>query len=333
MEVTPMKAFVALAIALTALAGPAAANPLERPESWTFPSRVAGVYPVGRNPVDLAFAPNGEAWVANMADGTVTRLAPDGRRLGTFRVGDRPRKVLVDAQGKAWVYAWGDNAVRRLSPDGRVEARYAVGRLVNDMAFGPDGSLWLASTDSDQVIHLSPEGRVLATLPLARPISVDVDDRGTVWVAMAIPRGTTNLMAYGDERVEGYSLPGTPQAIEVGPDQRVWATFFDSTGRVSRLSADRRRVDDLWTGFANADVVVDRGHLWVSNSRYDMAGLNVSQWGLENPLSNTVSTLTPGGGVLATYSVGSDAWAVKVSPAGEPWVVNFLAGTVTRLCP
>ena len=81
-----MKALLG-AIALTlSLAAPAAASALERPETWTLPAKVAGSTAVGRQPVDLAFAPSGEAWVANWGDGTVTRLAPDGRRLGTYPV-------------------------------------------------------------------------------------------------------------------------------------------------------------------------------------------------------------------------------------------------------
>lgn len=328
-----MKVVVALAALLAGLAAPAAAGPLDRPETYEVPTRVAGVYPVGRQPVDLVFAANGDAWVASMTDGTVVRLAANGTRLATVKVGPGARKLALDLGGNPWVYCWGDNAVYRLSQEGVVVARYAVGKSVNDMAFDPEGDLWLASTASNEVIRMSPGGQVKTRLPVRMPNQVAVDVQGTVWASLVAGKGSTNLVAFRPGRMEGYTLPGTPQAIELGPDGRIWATFHDAMGRVSRLSADRRQLDDLWTGFANSNVIVDRGLLWVTNSRYDMSRPDIRAWTLDNPVSNTVSQLSPGGRVMATYSVGSDAWLVKVSPVGEPWVLNYVAGTVTRLRP
>ncbi|MFN3430835.1 MAG: hypothetical protein ACK46X_12880 [Candidatus Sericytochromatia bacterium] len=322
-----------LAALSLAVAAPAVAGPLDRPETYEFPSRTVGTHAVGRHPIDLAFAPNGEAWVANLSDGTVSRLGPDGRLLGTHKVAPEPRKIAFDSYGNGWVYCWGDNVLVQLSPTGVPMGRFAVGNTVNDMAFDQGGNLWLASSGSNAVIQLAPNGRVVSTQTVTMPNHLAIDAQGLVWVASVSPKGTTNLVALGAGRMEGYQMPATPQSIAVGPDGRVWVTYFDSTGRVSRLSADRRRVDDLWTGFSNASVEVDRGALWVSNTRYDMSRREQGYIDVDSPISNTVSHLSPGGRVLGTYSVGSDAWLVKVAPGGEPWVVNFLGGTVTRLKP
>lgn len=327
-----MKPLLGAIALLATLAAPAAASPLERPETGRLEAAGLTTVPVGHQPIDLAFGPAGEVWVANFGSNSVTKLSADGVRLGTYPVLPQPRKVAIDSQGNAWVYCWGPNRLLKLSPTGERLKEINIGDVASDMAVDAADHLWLASTGSDKLYELDTEGHTIGWRDVCRPAVLAVDTRfGKVWVSSLMPGGTTNLMAFGVDNIEGYVLPGTPQGLAVGSDGLVYITYMQQARRMSRLAANRRRLDDVWTGFPGARMVHRGDHLWVTNSTY--RALAPGRFSLESPLANTISKISPGGRVLETYSVGTDAWMVGAAPTGDVWVVNMLSDRVTRLRP
>jgi streptogramin lyase len=268
--------------------------------------------------------------VANWADDSVTKLSSEGVRLGTYKVPPQPRKVAVDSQGNAWVYCWGPNHLVKLSPDGQRLVDTAIGDVASDMAIDAMDHVWLASTGSNKLYQLNPDGRVATWREVFRPAVLAIDKRfDKVWVSALMDGGTSNLAAFGIDSIEGYVLPATPQGLAVGPDGLVYISYMQQPRRMSRLAANRRHLDDLWTGFPGVRMVHRGDHLWVTNSTY--RAIAPGRFELESPLANTVSKISTGGRVLGTYSVGSDAWTLAVAPSGDVWVVNMLSNRVTRL--
>lgn len=295
--------------------------------------REAGTYPVGRHPTDLAFDAAGNVWVANFGDGTVTRLSREGALLGVYPAGPKPRKLAVDADGQLWVANWGANTVTRLAADGRLLGRYRVGELPNSLAVDGTGHVWVGNMGSHTVMRLSPTGEVAGSFRFDRPSSLAVDPTGAVWVT-SLTAGKHNLVRLGPDCLPTATLtvPSMPERVSVDGQGRVWVSHMvgPAARKISLVTVGTQRQTGLWTGFKNQAVTVDAaGNGWVANTEYVIDGEH--GYLASNPLTNTVTCVSPGGRILGTYTAGPDAWAVKISPTREPWVVNHLAGSVTRL--
>jgi hypothetical protein len=131
-----------------------------------------------------------------------------------------------------------------------------------------------------------------------------------------------------------YTVPSMPERVAIDRRGNVWVSHMVGAAarKVSVLQAGTQRQVGLWTGFKNQAVTVDaEGNGWVANTEYVIDG--EQGYLASNPLTNTVTRLSPGGRILGTYTAGADAWAVKVAPWGEAWVVNHLGDSVTRLAP
>lgn len=293
----------------------------------------AGTFRVGHHPTDLAIDAAGGVWVANFGDGTVSRLSPSGALIGVYAAGPKPRKLVVDAKGQVWVANWGANTVTRLSPDGRLLGTYPVGELPNSLAVDGTGHVWVGNMGSHTVMRLSPEGEVVGTFRFDRPSSLAIDPAGMVWVS-SLTSGQNNMVRLSADckPVASLTVPGMPERLAIDASGRVWVTHMVGAAarKVTVVSPDGQRVIGLWTGFKNQAVTLDaEGNAWVANTEYVIDG--EKGFLASNPLTNTVTRLTPGGRILGTYTAGPDVWTVKVGPEGEAWVVNHLADTVTRL--
>lgn len=324
-----MKSLVCLGALLIGLVAPAAMAKPVTSAAW----HVAGTTPVGAYPTDLAFDADGHAWVANFGAGTVTELASDGHVLASFPAGPKPRKLAVAPDGSLWVANWGVNTLTHLSAAGQVLGRFPVGELPNSLAIAPDGAVWVGNMGSKSVMRLSADGSVEGTYAIERPSSLAVDPTGAVWVT-SLTASRNNLVKLSAEcqPLAAYSIGAMPERVAIDARGNVWVTHMvgPSSRKLTRLAADAARPGLLWTGFKNQAVAVDgEGDAWVANTEYVIDGEN--GYMIANPLTNTVTRVSPGGSILGTYSAGADAWAVKLAPWGEAWVVNHLGGSVTRL--
>jgi DNA-binding beta-propeller fold protein YncE len=100
---------------------------------------------VGREPFGVAVG-EGMVWVVNTADGTVSRIRPDGTVAGETRVGGEPGDVAVGG-GSVWVSNEGKATLTRLDPrSGRVLDRAtAVGKSPAGLVVAAD-AVWVANT-------------------------------------------------------------------------------------------------------------------------------------------------------------------------------------------
>jgi DNA-binding beta-propeller fold protein YncE len=320
---------MAIALAMAAPVGWAA--PTIQAPAW----RVAGTHAVGHRPTDLAFDAAGHAWVANFASGTVSKLDREGRLVGTYPAGPKPRKLAIDGGGYVWVANWGANTVSRLAPDGRLLDRFPVGELPNALAVDTEGQLWVGNMGSHSVMRLSPQGEPLGSFRVERPSGIAIDPSGHVWVT-SLTAAQGNLVRFdrAGRPAGSFSVPPMPERVAADSRGHVWVSHMvgPAARKLTVLSEDGTRQVGLWTGFKNQAVAVDaEGFGWVANTEYVIDG--EQGYLASNPLTNTVTRLTPGGRILGTYSAGADAWAVKMAPWGDVWVVNHLGDSVTRLTP
>jgi DNA-binding beta-propeller fold protein YncE len=287
---------------------------------------------VGRFPTDLAFGPDGRAWVANFGDGTVSVLGADGRVTATWPAGPKPRRLAIAPDGTAWVANWGANTLTHLGADGALLGRYPVGALPNSVAVDAAGRVWVANMGAHSVMRLSGEGRVEASCRIERPSSLAIDAAGRVWVT-SLTAQKDNVVRLTPEatREAAFTVPPMPERVTIDAQGGAWVSHMvgNAARRLTRLGADGRLVG-LWTGLKSQGVAIDgEGVAWVANTEYVIDGER--GYLIANPLTNTVTRVSPGGRLLGTYSAGADAWLVKPAPSGEIWVVNHLGGSVSRL--
>jgi len=146
--------------------------------------QLTGRVDVGNDPSAVA-AGAASLWVANSADGTVTRIDPATLVASTIPVGHGPDAVAVNAAG-VWVANAGDDTLVRINPDtGAVAGSVGVGD-------GPAAvlatatALWVANAGDDTVMRLDPRsGAVTKVIPLGGSPTALVSAAGQVWVTVA----------------------------------------------------------------------------------------------------------------------------------------------------
>jgi DNA-binding beta-propeller fold protein YncE len=275
---------------------------------------------VGKPPLRLA-AGEGAVWVTSAADGTLTRIDPDSRKI----VG-RPLRL------------------------GRGISGVAVGRK----------SVWVSSPDTASVLRIDPAAdRVVGRIRVGgRPGAIIVTG-GRVWVADERGAGVTAINPEG-ERVfrRGIAPRSSPLRLAAGAGG-VWVSSA-STGSVRRIEPGTAKAagPSIRAGRGPAGITVGGGLVWVANSRSDtVTRVDPSIQGILGdpiPVGGRPGGIDAGTNLVWVASAADDSVSridiengdVVGDPIGvgpEPgaitigeeavWVANNGDGTVTRIEP
>jgi YVTN family beta-propeller protein len=150
--------------------------------------RVIDRIPVGRGPTGVV-AGNGEIWVANELDGTVSEVNPGaGAVVGTTQVGNGPDAIAF-GYGSVWVGNVTDNTLSRIDPgSGRVAAIIPLGSAPAALAAGT-GGIWVTSADTGRLLLVDPaHDRVSRVFPIGGSPGGVAVGAGSVWIGY--PGGT-----------------------------------------------------------------------------------------------------------------------------------------------
>jgi YVTN family beta-propeller protein len=281
------------------------------------------VIDVGTTPTGAALG-SGAVWVANAADGTVTRIDVSRRAVvgRPIEVGQNATYIAADENGVWVTYAGkgasGRGGVVRIDP----RTNDLVGTPIRTGGFpagvAVDGeSVWVANAGDGTVTRIdAATGRIRGTVRVGgTPIALAVS-KGRVWVPNEIDGSVSVIDAASMKMVGAPIFVGRePGGIAAGAGA-VWVTnAADDT--VSRIDPVRRRVvgKPIRVGRNPGDVAVGAGGVWVAN---ESAG--------------TVTRIDP----RANRTVGR-AIHVGRSPSGlvagtrDVWVPNSDDDTVTRI--
>jgi DNA-binding beta-propeller fold protein YncE len=285
-----------------------------------------GPDPLARTPVRVGAAPGalavggGAVWVANAANGTVSRIDPASQKVtgAAIKVGPVPAALAVGA-GAVWVANSDDGTVSRIDPaSGRVVGRpIDVGDQPLGVAAGRD-AVWVANSADDTVSRIDPaSGRVVG-----RPI--DVGDqplgvaaaRDAVWVANGAGDSLTRIRLRTNRADRTISLRFAPTAVAVGAGA-VWVVSADR-GTLTPVTPGARRVvgKAIRVGTSPVAVAVGDGAVWVADAA-----------------EGAVKKIDPRTrAVIATTRVGRWPSGIAVT-RGAIWASNSIDGTVTPIEP
>ena len=130
------------------------------------------------NPYQLARAPNGSFYVADLNNGRVNRYSATGRprgQIGSFGTGPgqflSPYGVAVDGAGNVYVSDRDLNQIEKFSPSGQLVATFGETgsgpgefRSPGGLAIDRSGNLYVADLNNLRVQKLSPDGTFLEAI-------------------------------------------------------------------------------------------------------------------------------------------------------------------------
>ena len=274
---------------------------------------------VGASPSAVTFGA-GSIWVANLNDGSVTRIDPDRQvAIDTIHVGNGPDGIAYGG-GFVWVTNGLDGTVTKLDPqtNTQVDSIY-VGNAPAGVALDA-GDVWVANADDGTVSRWNPSTRNVQDIASvgtgAEGIAIA---NGTVWVT----NETTGIVTRIDER--SGSVLGTVEAgsgasaVAIG-DGSAWVTdtLAGTVTRIDPVSGNVQAVIPVGDG-PNALAVLP-GAVWVSD---ELAGTLTRI----DPESNSPGKPVETGNQPEGLVVGSGALFVAVKASG----IGHRGGTLTIL--
>jgi len=249
-----------------------------REESSTFatgPNTVVAIDPesnlivdgvrVGEGPSGVA-VDAGAVWVANLLDGTVSRVDPDLGEVSRQGQVGTPTAIAVGA-GAVWVQDAFNDRLYVIDPQTNAIAS-SVGVPGRAIALG-FGSVWVVDDLGDRVLRIDPLSlRVEQTIrltPGSRPTAVATGE-GAVWVANGAANTVTRIDPLtGQILVDAIALCCRPSRIAAGAGA-VWVTSAPQDTLQKLDPGSNRVADTIRAGDAPVSVAVD-GAVWVANTQ------------------------------------------------------------------
>jgi YVTN family beta-propeller protein len=218
----------------------------------------------GGRPAGIATG-GGFVWAASRAEGSVSRVEPDGRNVQTLDIGESADGVAYGG-GSVWVTNSEEQAVFQINPDrlGVVQS-FAVGKGPSAVAFG-QGAVWVANTIDGTLSRIDLAGGPPKTIPVgAAPTGIAVGP-GAVWVTTEATGTVLRLDPRSGTIVQPVSVGNGPTGIAIG-EGAVWvANRVDGT--LSRIDPATNSVSATVpdVGVTPTAVAVGLGAVWVANS-------------------------------------------------------------------
>jgi len=248
---------------------------------------------VGLSPDGIAFGA-GSIWVANTADGTVSRIDPDKRAVvQTITVGPLPNEVTVTGND-VWVVNFGDGTVSRISAKTNTTVEsIRVGNQPVAIASGPSG-VWVANRGDDTIQRIDPTtGRADKAVDVGDSPSGIAVDGTALWVCSESEGTVSEFDPISLQPGTSVQVGGGPRGIALTPDD-VWVAsqLSQSVTRINRTTGVVRTIS---AGDGPHSVQVAGSAVWVSNE-YDGTITRI------DAMSNEART-----------------WSVGTSPRGLAW--------------
>jgi len=292
------------------------------------------------SPYGLALDSRGNLYIADLGNGRVRRVGPDGR-IETVASAPliSPRNLATDGAGNLFVSDFEGRQVYRLGPDGNL-APFVVADLRYPTALAVDrsGALYIADS-GNHLIRKFDQGRLLPIVAAVTPTGLALDASGALYIAdssagqiLKIPpaglsstiRATARDLAFGPDgslyaaggafvtRV----LPG-PARIAGGGN-----TAYGDSGaaRDARLNRPAGIAADTWGNV----YIADRG-----NHRIRRVGPD----GVINTVAGTGAPGNSGDNGLATLARLNQPTSVRLDPAGDLLIADTGNRRVRKFTP
>ena len=250
------------------------------------------------SPFGLAFDGNGNLYVANESNGTVSKVTPGGAvstfvTLGVTPPTKRLTALAFDTNGNLYVASYINSTISKVTPGGIVSTFVSSGlNHPNGLAFDTSGNLYVANAGNNTISEVTSGGLVSTfATGLSSPAGLVFDASGNLYVAntgnntisKVTPGGVVSTFAQG---------LNSPVGLAFDSAGILYATNGDGT---IRLVTPGGVVGIFASGLSTPQglVFASGGHLYVANTG-----------------NNTISKVTP--------AAGADAVTIRSSLPSRP---------------
>jgi ABC-type transport system substrate-binding protein/DNA-binding SARP family transcriptional activator/DNA-binding beta-propeller fold protein YncE len=225
--------------------------------------RITKQYSVGGRPA-AAVAGGGSVWIANGADGTVSRIDREhDDEVVTIDVGGSPA-ALAFGGGSLWVADSDSRTVAQVDASAnRVRQRFVVGNAPRALAFA-GGALWVASGVDGRIRRLDLQrARLTQEIPVGPNPSAIAAGAGALWVASEESGTVTRIEPRTGAALPAIPVGNGPSAVAVG-EGAVWVVNRHD-GTLARLNPATNQVSwSVGVGKDPTAVAVGEGAIWVA---------------------------------------------------------------------
>ena len=193
--------------------------------------KLLGDVSVGGSPAGVANG-GGATWVANSAEGTVSRVEAGSSTAQPIQVGADPTGVAFGA-GAVWVTNSGGRTVSRIDPSTDQVTTIETGNGPSAAEVSA-GGVWVANAIEDTVVRITTDSlRVSPPIPVGAAPSALAAGFGSIWVANASDDTVSKLDPATRRAVDSINVGGDPTALAVAGGS-IWVANR-ADGTVSRI--------------------------------------------------------------------------------------------------
>jgi YVTN family beta-propeller protein len=237
--------------------------------------KVTGSIAVGNDPEAIAAGPDG-VWVANFADGTVSKIDPHGSQVTTIRVNGLPVSLAVGGDVVLVTTAPPANALTLIRAQAgsvydSIPLHAATAAATSLVEAGPAG-IWVADKERWTIRRVDPAGgtdfrvRAAERLPLRNgEVNGLAVGRNAVWV---VGNYEDRRLWRLDPRTAGIvatiPLSIAPRRVAVG-EGAVWVTGEIENAVLRIDPRENRVVARIPVGRGGSGIAVAGGSVWVAN--------------------------------------------------------------------
>jgi hypothetical protein len=238
---------------------------------------------VGRGAYNIA-AGAGAIWVTNFADGTISRIDPNSRRVvATIRLGGRNLGQLAVSHGMVWVLRedydiskHGGELIRLDPKTNLVDGITILGKNVCGgfgMAMTAD-AVWVTADAQGKVIRIDPAtGKIVTRIRMDGPPIAPTVSQGDLWVADEGNESRLWRIDPATNRVADVrKFPGLGWRLQP-MGGKFWTTDGSTVSLVDPLTATVERSIAMSNGY---QFLVGRRTLWAVS--WDSTGAAALQW-------------------------------------------------------
>jgi streptogramin lyase len=320
-------AVLAVACVAATLASIAVARPADAARPLGEITRVAA----GTSPEGVAVGSDGNVWVTNPGDDTISRITPAGNVTTLRPPGiSRPDGIVSGADGALWFASSGTSSIGWLDPVSGASGTFTAAglRKPRRLALGADGNVWFTDPEANAVGRISPRGdiAVFSGPDMAQPWDLTAGPDGAVWftnryrpyswsnasIGRITPTGVTSSFTTGPSYV-GEITTGADGNLWFGVElfDHGWLARMTPSGVVTSFSRD----DDQAAGEPQGLVLGPDGDVWFTRI-YDTVG-HISPSGVVTTVTDHLKIHEPSG--------------IAVGPGGDLWFGNRRSDTVVRM--
>lgn len=275
--------------------------------------------PVGEDPTGVAVGEDGDLWVINQGDSTVSRIDPDAGEVTSTKSTLGIPSGVAAGEGAVWITngfggpSGSGEVVRVDLTDESVETAFSSGNAkAIVVAFG---SIWLADADRDLVLRYDPENLDADPIEIPtdedanasaapRSLSVGTGAAEGIWVANELADTVLRIDPETSEVADRIQVE-SPTAV-AADGSGVWVTS-ELNDRVVRFDADGRTLRTYQTADGVLDgptaIVIAPDGVWFGSI-----------------LESAIARLDPKTNAIERVAIDGITSGMAVDANGEIWV-------------